>query len=76
MQGVIVTFDPTTTTGVVMCDNEERGQYALSPECLEGSVFTMLRQGQRVNFDLDDEKLAINVRTGAEIDMGISTARV
>lgn len=76
MQGVIVTFDPDSSAGVVMVDTPDRTQYALAPEALEDSLFTMLRQGQRVNFDLNDQNHATNVRTGAEGDMGISTARV
>lgn len=76
MQGVIVSFDPKTSAGAVMVDTPDRTQYALSPKALEGSLFTMLRQGQRVNFELDEKNLAINIRTGAEVDMGISTARV
>jgi len=76
MQGVIVSFDPITSAGVVMCDTPERDQYALSAEALEGSIFKFLRQGQRVNFELNEQSQAINIRTGAEGDMGISTARV
>ena len=30
----------------------------------------MLRQGQRVVFDLDDQQLATRVRMGSEVDMG------
>lgn len=59
-----------------MVDTPDRTQYALSPVALEDSHFTFVRQGQRVNFELDESSLAINIRTGAEVDMGISTARV
>ena len=30
----------------------------------------MLRQGQRVIFDLEDSGLATNLRLGSEVDMG------
>ena len=42
----------------------------LAIEALEGSVFRMLRQGQRVIFDLDDAGRATRLRLGSEIDMG------
>ena len=31
----------------------------------------MLRQGQRVNFDVDGSGLATRMRIGAEVDMGL-----
>ena len=72
MQGVIRTYDPQTREGVVMRDTE----FTLSLEALDGSIFRMLRQGQRVVFDLDDAGLATKVRIGAEVDMGLPTADV
>jgi len=45
-------------------------EFDLSPVALEGSVFRMLRQGQRVVFDLDDNGRATHLRLGSEIDMG------
>ena len=39
--------------GVVLCDTDFR-EYDLAPDALQGSVFRMLRQGQRVIFDVDD----------------------
>lgn len=76
MQGVILSFDPSTEIGLILSDKQDRGQYPLAPGALDKSLFANLRQGQRVNFEIDDEKRAINVRIGSEIDMGISTARV
>lgn len=76
MQGVIVSFDPTNKSGVLMVDTPDRTQYAITDTAIDGSVFMNLRQGQRVNFELNEESQAINVRIGAEGDMGISTARV
>jgi CspA family cold shock protein len=75
MQGVIKSYDPTTKEGVVVRDND-RAEYDLSPTALEGSIFRMLRQGQRVVFELDADSRAINVRTGAEPDLGISTVQL
>ena len=42
----------------------------LAPDALDGSVFRMLRQGQRVIFDLDGEGRATRLRLGSEVDMG------
>ncbi len=69
MQGVIKSYDPGTSEGVVMRDTD-RSEYDLSPHALTGSVFRMLRQGQRVVFDLDGDGRATRVRLGSEVDMG------
>lgn len=74
MQGVVKSFDPTSEIGVILT-NRDRVEYPLGPGAIDKSVFTMLRQGQRVNFDIENG-VAINVRIGSENDMGISTARV
>ncbi|MDH4168197.1 MAG: hypothetical protein OEW42_01280 [Acidimicrobiia bacterium] len=69
MQGVIKSYDPGSGDGVVMCDTD-LADYDLAPDALEGSLFRMLRQGQRVLFELDDSGLATKLRIGAEVDMG------
>ena len=69
MQGVIKSFDPGTGDGVILCDSDY-AEYDLSARALEGSPFRMLRQGQRVVFELDGEGLATQLRVGAESDMG------
>ena len=68
MQGVVKAYDPVSRTGVVMCDTD-LADYELSANALEGSVFRMLRQGQRVVFDLDDSGNATALRLGSEVDM-------
>ncbi len=70
MQGVVKTYDPGTRSGVILCEDTRRTEYDLAPEALNGSIFRMLRQGQRVNFDIDENGLATTVRIGAEVDMG------
>jgi cold shock CspA family protein len=75
VQGVIRSYDPQTHEGVVMRDTD-REEFTLSLDALEGSIFRMLRQGQRVVFELDDAGRATNVRIGAEVDMGLPTAEV
>lgn len=69
MQGVVKAFDPGSGIGVVICDTD-LNDYDLADGALDGSLFRMLRQGQRVVFDIDAAGLATNVRLGAEIDMG------
>ena len=69
MQGVIKAYDPDSRLGVLMCDTD-LADYDLADNALEGSVFRMLRQGQRVIFDLDESGRATRLRLGSEIDMG------
>jgi cold shock CspA family protein len=75
MQGVVKMFDPLTFEGVIVTDSD-RSEYVLAAGALGGSVFRMLRQGQRVNFDLDADGRATRIRSGAEPDMGLPTAQV
>jgi len=69
MQGVIKAFDPVTKDGVVLTDSN-LAEYDLAHNALEGSVFRMLRPGQRVIFDLDEGGRATRLRLGSEVDMG------
>jgi len=69
VQGVIKSYDPTTGVGVIMRDTDF-GELDLAGDALEGSVFRMLRQGQRVLFDVNDDGRATRLRLGSEIDMG------
>ena len=69
MQGVVKSYDPITRDGVIMCDSD-LSDYDLAPDALEGSVFRMLRPGQRVNFILNDANLATALALGSETDMG------
>ena len=70
MQGVVKSFDPVTRQGVILRDNPERTEYDLADDALNGSIFRMLRQGQRVVFGVNDSGLAANVGLGSELDMG------
>ena len=69
MQGVIKAYDPATGDGVIMCDTD-LADYEMAADALEGSIFRMLRQGQRVVFDLDDSGRATGLHLGSEVDMG------
>ncbi len=70
MQGVVKSYDPVTRQGVLLRDNSERNEYDLADDALVGSIFRMLRQGQRIVFDVNEDGLATKVRMGSEIDMG------
>ncbi len=65
-------YDPGTGVGSVVTD-KDRQEIPLAAGALKGSIFRMLRQGQRVVFDLDDKGFATRIRTGAEVDMGSPT---
>lgn len=69
MQGVVKSFDPVTGDGIVLRDTDLR-EFDLAADALRGSVFRMLRPGQRVVFDLDELGTATRLRLGSEVDMG------
>jgi cold shock CspA family protein len=69
MQGVVKSYDPTSGDGSVLTDTD-LSEYDLASNALTGSVFRMLRPGQRVIFDLDESGLATRLRLGSEVDMG------
>jgi len=69
VQGVIKSYDPGTGEGVLVRDTD-RSEYDLAPDALAGSIFRMVRQGQRVLFDLDGQNRATRLRLGSEVDMG------
>jgi CspA family cold shock protein len=72
VQGVIKSYDPGTGEGVLVRDTD-RSEYDLAPDALAGSIFRMVRQGQRVIFDLDGQNRATKLRLGSEVDMGTHT---
>ena len=69
VQGVIKSYDPLTRDGVLV-NEADLADVDLADDALEGSVFRMLRQGQRVQFDLDGDGRATRLRLGSEVDMG------
>jgi CspA family cold shock protein len=65
-QGVVKTYDPVTGVGVVVLD-EDQSEVYLRPGSLDGSIFRMLRQGQRILFDLeteDDRHYVTSIKVG------------
>jgi CspA family cold shock protein len=68
MQGVIKAYDPVSRDGIVTCDTD-LADYDLASDALDGSVLRMVRQGQRVLFELNGDGRATRLRLGSEIDM-------
>ncbi|MFM9019008.1 MAG: hypothetical protein ACKORG_06135, partial [Actinomycetota bacterium] len=54
-------YDPQTGEGVILGDTD-RSEYVLARGALDGSLFRMLRQGQRVNFEVDGDGRAVRAR--------------
>ncbi|MBL89930.1 MAG: hypothetical protein CL517_06595 [Actinobacteria bacterium] len=69
MQGVVKSYDPGSGDGLIIRDSD-LFEFELADGALEGSIFRMLRQGQRVVFELDENNNATNLKLGSEIDMG------
>ena len=69
VQGVIKSYDPGTGDGVVVRESD-LAEFDLADGALDGSIFRMLRQGQRVLFDLDGQGRATHLSLGSEVDMG------
>src|SRR5215813_2097441 len=69
VQGVIKSYDPGTRDGIIVRDTD-LSEVDLAPDALVGTVFRLLRPGQRVIFDFDGEGRATHLRLGSEVDMG------
>ena len=69
MQGVVKSYDPGTGDGLIVRDSD-LVEFEIADGALEGSIFRMLRQGQRVVFELDGDSNATGLKLGSEIDMG------
>jgi cold shock CspA family protein len=74
MQGVIKSYDPGSGDGVVVAERDF-SEYDLAPDALEGSIFRMLRQGQRVLFDVDTDGRATGLHLGSEQDLGTPSVK-
>ena len=65
-QGVVKTYDPNSWNGIVVIDSDKTEVY-IKAGSLKGSIFRTLRQGQRINFDInveEDLKVITNVKIG------------
>jgi len=68
MQGFVKLYDPSTGAGIIVRD-DNRSEVYLRAGALAGSIFRSLRQGQRINFEVetvDGKPFATSVRVGSE----------
>ena len=66
--GVVKSYDPNTGIGIVILDTDKTEVF-LAPGSLKGSIFRTLRQGQRVNFDIEQREeipTIVNIRIGQD----------
>ena len=67
-QGVVKSYDPNTGNGIIILDID-KSEVFLAPGSLKGSIFRTLRQGQRVNFEIEDREgipTVQNIRIGQD----------
>ena len=65
-QGVEKSYDPNSGSGIVLLDIDKTEVY-IQPGSLKDSIFRTLRQGQRINFELEnieDNQVIKNVKIG------------
>ena len=65
-QGVVKSYDPNSGNGIVVIDSDTSEVY-IKAGSLKGSIFRTVRQGQRINFDINEEenlKVIANVKIG------------
>ena len=65
-QGVVKSYDPNSGSGIVILDTDKSEVY-IQPGSLKDSIFRTLRQGQRINFEIqniEDNKIIKNVKIG------------
>ena len=65
-QGVVKSYDPNSGSGIVLLDTDKTEVY-IQPGSLKDSIFRTLRQGQRINFELEnieDNQVIKNVKIG------------
>ena len=65
-QGIVKSYDPKSGSGIVLLDTDKTEVY-IQPGSLKDSIFITLRQGQRINFDIEnveDNQVIKNVKIG------------
>lgn len=68
-QGVVKSYDPNSGNGIVVLDSDKSEIY-LKAGSLKGSIFRTLRQGQRINFDIEEEEQDIKIISNVKIGQG------
>jgi len=65
-QGVVKSYDPNSGSGIVVLDTDKTEVF-IQPGSLKNSIFRTLRQGQRINFEIEtieDNQIIKNVKIG------------
>ena len=65
-QGIVKSYDPNSGSGIVILDTDKTEVY-IQPGSLKDSIFITLRQGQRINFEIEnveDNQVIKNVKIG------------
>ena len=65
-QGVVKSYDPNSGSGIVLLDTDKTEVY-IQPGSLKDSIFRTLRQGQRINFEIENienNQVIKNVKIG------------
>ena len=65
-QGIVKSYDPNSGSGIVLLDTDKTEDY-IQPGSLKDSIFITLRQGQRINFEIEnveDNQVIKNVKIG------------
>ena len=65
-QGIVKSYDPYSGSGIVLLDTDKTEVY-IQPGSLKDSIFITLRQGQRINFEIEnveDNQVIKNVKIG------------
>ena len=65
-QGIVKSYDPNSGSGIVLLDTDKTEVYII-PGSLKDSIFITLRQGQRINFEIEnveDNQVIKNVKIG------------
>ena len=67
-QGVVKSYDPNTGNGIILLDTDKTEVF-IAAGSLKGSIFRTLRQGQRINFELEtveDSQVVKNIKIGQD----------
>ena len=65
-QGIVKSYDPNSGSGIVLLDTDKTEVY-IQPGSLKDSIFITLRQGQRINFEIEnveDNQVIKNLKIG------------
>ena len=71
-QGIVKSYDPNSGSGIVLLDTDKTEVY-IQPGSLKDSIFITLRQGQRINFEIEnveDNQVIKNVKIGQNCKIG------